>query len=67
MSLDLARLYPDLHFIVQDRPALIEQAKMVWATEYPEALASRVSLTPHDFFQVNPVKGADAYLLRYIM
>ena len=27
MSLDLSRKYPKLNFVVQDRPAVIEQAK----------------------------------------
>ena len=67
MSLDLSRKYPKLNFVVQDRPAVIEQAKGIWQKENPDALANRVTLMPHNFFDENPVKGAAAYLLRYIM
>lgn len=40
----------------------------VWPRENPAALqSSQVEFQPHDFFQENPVKGADIYWLRYIM
>jgi len=68
-DLQLSRLYPNLRFIVQDRGAVLKQAQEeVWPKENPEALNSgRVSFMQHDFFQDNPVKGADIYWLRYIL
>lgn len=60
-------MYGDLKFVIQDRPPVIEQAKAIWAAEYPQALSERVTLMPHDFFVENPVHGAEVYLLRYIL
>jgi hypothetical protein len=60
--------YPDLRFIVQDRPRVIDEAEKIWSSDNPEALKSgRVKLMPHDFFEANPVKGAEVYCLRYIL
>ncbi|KZT68950.1 S-adenosyl-L-methionine-dependent methyltransferase [Daedalea quercina L-15889] len=68
MSLDLAKAFPHLRFVVQDLPDTIEQAKVVWQTGCPEAVRTgRVQLLAHDFFAEQPVKGADAYLLRYLL
>lgn len=68
-DIQLSHLYPDLKFVVQDRGPVISQAeKTVWAAQAPEVLAEgRVRFMEHDFFQVNPVKGAEIYWLRYIM
>ncbi|TFY79279.1 hypothetical protein EWM64_g4731 [Hericium alpestre] len=68
MSLDLAKRYPSLSFIVQDEPEVIAQASDIWKQEMPTALESRrVKLMAHDFFSEQPVKGADVYNLRYIL
>ena len=68
-TLQLSRLYPKLRFIVQDRGAPLKQAKStVWPKENPTALAEgRVEFMEHDFFQLNPVTGAEVYWLRYIL
>ncbi|KAL2869086.1 O-methyltransferase tpcA [Aspergillus lucknowensis] len=67
--IQLSHLYPELNFVVQDRaPALKQAQSSVWPKENPKALAEgRVSFVTHDFFNDNPVKGADVYWLRYIM
>ncbi|CAG8892503.1 unnamed protein product [Penicillium egyptiacum] len=67
--LELSHLYPDLKFIVQDRPPALEQAKTeIWPQQNPRAVEEgRVTFMPHDFFDENPVKGADVYWLRYIL
>lgn len=67
--MQLSKQYPDLKFVVQDRAATVEHGKRdVWPKENPEAVAeNRVQFMPHDFFQSNPVKGADVYWLRYIL
>lgn len=65
--MDLARQYPDLSYVVQDRAPVVAQGKEVWTKTLPEVLETRVTLQAHDFFQVNPVKGAAVYFLRYIL
>ncbi|TFY67302.1 hypothetical protein EVG20_g3987 [Dentipellis fragilis] len=68
MSLDLAKKFPNLKFVVQDRSAVISQARAVWQRELPDALESqRTQLMGHDFFAEQPVKGAEIYNLRYIL
>ena len=66
--LQLSHLYPNLKFIVQDRaPAVAQAENLVWPKENPTALKDgRVSFMAIDFFEVNPVKNADIYWLRYI-
>ena len=66
MCLDLARTYPGLNFVNQDRPPVLEKSTALWQKEYPEALDSRVTMMPHDFFQTNPVRDAEVYILRHI-
>lgn len=67
--LQLSHLYPHLHFAVQDRPPVLQQAQTsVWPRENPAALAEgRVRFIPHSFFDANPVSGASVYWLRYIL
>lgn len=67
--LQLSKIYPDLSFIVQDRaPALAQAQREIWPRENPEALSTgRVRFLEHNFFNVNPVVGADVYWLRYIL
>ena len=68
MCLDLAKVLPDLRFVVEDLPVHIKEARAVWDAEVPGAVDSgRVQLTVHDFFTVQPVKGAAVYLLRNIL
>lgn len=67
-SLDLAKQFPHLHFVVEDREPTIEQAKVVWSQEYPEAIGNgRVRLLTHDFFTEQPIRGARVYFLRHIL
>lgn len=68
-DIQLSRLYPKLKFVIQDRGPVLEQGEhAVWPKENPQALADgRVRFMQHDFFDVNPVKDADVYWLRYIM
>ncbi|KAI8932345.1 hypothetical protein NX059_010538 [Plenodomus lindquistii] len=67
--IQLSHLYPHLKFIVEDRTPVLEQAKsMVWLAKNHVALEKGcVTFTPHDFFETNPVRGADVYWLRYIL
>ncbi|KAK7745653.1 hypothetical protein SLS62_009694 [Diatrype stigma] len=69
-SLQLSKLYPDLNFIIQDRAPVLKQAETeIWPSQHPEALVEprRVRFQPHDFFEPNPVVGADVYWLRYVL
>ncbi|KAL4963710.1 O-methyltransferase tpcA [Aspergillus stella-maris] len=67
--LQLLPVYPQLRFIVQDRAEVLRQAETeIWPAEAPEAVKDgRVQLMEHDFFQPNPVKGADVYWLRGVL
>lgn len=67
--LQLSQLYSDLRFVLQDRGDAIEKARSeVWPHENAAALAaSRIEFVVHDFFDVNPVRGADVYWLRYVL
>lgn len=62
VSIALAMIYPDLQFVVQDRPEVIREA----VNRLPEAVADRVTFMAHDFFTDQPVT-ADVYLLRRIL
>ena len=61
----IARAYPDpnLKFIVQDQPDTVSSL----SNHVPTDLSSRISGMPHDFFDPQPVKGADMYLYRWIL
>jgi hypothetical protein len=67
--LQLSKIYPDLGFIVQDRaPVLAQAQREIWPRENPQALNNgRVKFLEHNFFDPNPVVGADIYWLRYIL
>ena len=67
--LQLSHLHSHLRFIIQDRGPVLYQAEHdVWPRENPRALAGGlVEFVVHDFFDPNPVIGADVYWLRYIL
>ncbi|KAI0315782.1 S-adenosyl-L-methionine-dependent methyltransferase [Amylostereum chailletii] len=66
--LTLARNCPNLKFIVQDRDVVLKVATKFWNDEMPGALASgKVTLQVHNFLEAQPVKDADAFLVRMIM
>lgn len=64
--INLAKAFPDLTFVVQDLPKNAEQGKAAIASQ-PDDIAARISFQAHDFFQPQPVKGAQVYLLRTIL
>ncbi|EED80501.1 predicted protein [Postia placenta Mad-698-R] len=68
MSLDLARRFPELRFVLQDRRPTIAQARELWQREMPDAVMSgRIQMMAHDFFAPQPVANADVYLMRYVL
>ncbi|KAJ5184012.1 S-adenosyl-L-methionine-dependent methyltransferase [Penicillium capsulatum] len=54
---------PNTECIVQDRPEIIAQGGQL----IPPDMKDRISLQAHDFFEDQPVHGADIYLLRHIL
>ena len=61
VCVDLARKYPSLQFVVQDREEVIA------AVEVPSDVADRVRFEVHDFFTEQRVKNADVYFFRWIL
>jgi trans-aconitate methyltransferase len=55
----LARKYPELHLIVQDLPAVVANTK--------EDGEINVKFMAHDFFEEQPVKGAEVYYYRWTL
>ena len=63
ISIALARRYPSLRCLVQDRPEIVAQG----SAKVPIDLHDRVTFLEHDFFAEQPRKGANVYLLRWIL
>lgn len=57
VGIELLRFLPKLKCIVQD------QLEVVRDTTIPDDLQERLSFMAHDFFQEQPVKGADVYFI----
>jgi hypothetical protein len=57
VAIELSRYLPQIKCVVQD------QLEVVKDTEIPEDLRERLSFMAHDFFQEQPLKGADVYLI----
>ncbi|KAL6854019.1 S-adenosyl-L-methionine-dependent methyltransferase [Trichoderma novae-zelandiae] len=64
VSLELAKRWKNMRFIVQDLPKTIASAPHPICDDM--TVADRISLHVHDFFQEQPVKGADVYYFRWI-
>jgi len=63
MSAALAKAHPNLtQVVVQDYKHTVEGGE----AQLPKELAGRVTFQAHDFFDPQPVKGADVYILRHI-
>jgi len=67
-SLELAREFNELNFVVQDSPPVIAEAAKLWSAQLPDALVStRARLQAHDFFTRQTVRGASVFLLSQIL
>ncbi|KAK6528072.1 hypothetical protein TWF281_009329 [Arthrobotrys megalospora] len=67
VSLEIAKANPSLKFIVEDiAPLSLEQGKANMARDHPELL-ERFEFRQHDFFTEQPVKDAEAYLIRFVL
>lgn len=61
----LASQYPDLRFVVQDLPSVLENLTF----QIPDEVKGRVELMPYDFFEsqdTTKLQNVDAVLMRYI-
>ncbi|GIZ49855.1 hypothetical protein CKM354_001287300 [Cercospora kikuchii] len=65
-SISLAQKFGLLDFVVQDLPTAIATARKR-ADSLPTYISQRIKFQEHDFFDVQPVKGARVYLLRMIL
>lgn len=63
LSITIARRFPSLNFVVQDRAAVAREGR----AKLPTELKNRVSFMAHDFFNEQPILDADVYLLRWIL
>jgi hypothetical protein len=63
VSMALANHSPTVKCTVQDSPNVVRQGR----DALPPALHGRVTFQAHDFFQPQPIKGADVYLLRLVL
>lgn len=59
----IAQKYPQIKVVIQDLPDVIQKAQ----SSAPAELGDRVNFMAHDFFTEQPIKGADVYLMRWIL
>ncbi|KAF7880104.1 uncharacterized protein EAF02_007741 [Botrytis sinoallii] len=62
LSVELAKKYPELNFVVEDYKKNVEQG----AAQLSSELTNRVKFLQHNFFDPQPVTGAEVYVLRHI-
>lgn len=57
----------DIKVVVQDQKGMIDQAATFWQKQNPQAIENgNAKLIEYDFFQKNPIEGADLYAFRAI-
>ncbi|KAL8791881.1 MAG: hypothetical protein Q9195_005543 [Heterodermia aff. obscurata] len=63
LSVAIAKAHPCLSkLIVQDYKHTVEKG----AAQLPPDLSGRIEFMPHDFFDPQPIAGADVYIMRHI-
>ena len=62
VGIGLAETFPDLKFIVQDLPDVVEGAPV----DFPAEVKGRVSFMMYNFLEVQPIKGARVYCFRAV-
>ncbi|KJZ75927.1 hypothetical protein HIM_04751 [Hirsutella minnesotensis 3608] len=65
VCIELAKKWKKMKFVVQDLSSTIESAPQPICED--EAMAARIRLQSHDFFQEQPIKDADVYFFRWII
>lgn len=63
ISQRLAEVTKNMWFVVQDRPEMVKIAE----NELPTKFKERISFRAHDFWDEQPVKGAQVYFFRKIL
>jgi sterigmatocystin 8-O-methyltransferase len=63
-SVRIAEKVPGVTFVVQDDQAIVQAGQDEGVSA---EVKDRIQFMPHDFFNAQPVKGADVYLLRFIL
>jgi len=67
-SLSLAKEFPQLKFVVQDRQPVVEAGVEVWKKELPDALSSgRVQFQAHDFLAPQPRTDASIFFVKNVL
>ena len=64
VSIRIAEKVPHVSFVVQDQASVVQS---VQAEGGLDELGDRVMFQAHNFFTEQPVRGADAYLFRFIL
>lgn len=59
----IAQKYPQIKVIVQDLPDVVGRAQSSTSAE----LTDGITFMAHNFFTEQPIKGADVYLMRWIL
>ncbi|KAH9465583.1 hypothetical protein Pst134EA_013465 [Puccinia striiformis f. sp. tritici] len=68
VALNLARAYPRLRIVVQDRAEVIVHAEAFWQKKFPQAVVSkRVLLEAHNLFDVQNRKGVRVFFVRFVI
>ncbi|PFH49323.1 hypothetical protein AMATHDRAFT_147951 [Amanita thiersii Skay4041] len=67
-TLKIVQSNPNLKYIVQDRPPVVQQATEFWKANNPSALETgTVKLIAHDFFTPQPDNKVAVFLCRMVM
>ncbi|KAI5829924.1 S-adenosyl-L-methionine-dependent methyltransferase [Schizophyllum commune Tattone D] len=64
VTMAIAKQFPGLHFVLEERPAVLDQAKEFWRKELPGA---SIEFVPQDFFQPQVIQDASVFLLFHIL
>ncbi|KAK1229446.1 hypothetical protein PQX77_007494 [Marasmius sp. AFHP31] len=67
---NIVKSNPNLKFVVQDLPAVIEDGVKWWSSTMPEAISSgQVSLQAHDFFTPQPKssRNASVFMVKQVL
>ncbi|KAK7744120.1 hypothetical protein SLS53_003641 [Cytospora paraplurivora] len=62
-ALALTEMYPKLSVIVQDVPVVVDEGRSM----LPERVGPAITFQGHNFFETQPVQGADVYFFRMIL
>ncbi|KAJ7589593.1 hypothetical protein C8J56DRAFT_1076296 [Mycena floridula] len=63
-ALEIAKLYPDMQFVVQQPPLAIEETKKMWKTTQIEATsAGPVRFQEHNLLDLQPIRDASLFIL----